>query len=76
MEECAGVYPAQDEGCDMSSGAKLALGLGAGFVFLWIVFSFWWALLILVGLPVAGYLMLDQSQRRKLRGLGRKELGN
>ncbi|HEX6196307.1 MAG TPA: hypothetical protein VFZ37_10365 [Jiangellaceae bacterium] len=59
----------------MSSGSKLALGIGAGFIFLWWLTSFWWALLILVGLPVAGYLMLDASQRRRLKGLGRKELG-
>jgi hypothetical protein len=43
---------------------------------LWIVFGFGWALLILVGLPAAGYLMLDSSQRRRLRGFGRKELGS
>lgn len=60
----------------MSSGAKLALGLGVGFIFLWWLTSFFWALLILVGLPVAGYLMLDSSQRRRLKGLGRKELGS
>ena len=59
----------------MSSGAKLALGLGAGFIFLWWLTSPFWALLILVGLPVAGYLMLDSSQRRRIKGLGRKELG-
>ncbi len=59
----------------MSSGSKLALGLGAGFVLLWILFGFGWALLILVGVPVAGYLMLDSSQRRRLKGMGRKELG-
>lgn len=59
----------------MSSGAKLALGLGAGFVFLWWLTSFFWALLILVGLPVAGYMMLDSSQRRRLKRVGRKELG-
>jgi uncharacterized protein (DUF58 family) len=30
---------------------------------------------LLVGLPVAGYLMLDPSQRRRMRGQTRKRLG-
>jgi 4-hydroxybenzoate polyprenyltransferase len=30
---------------------------------------------LLVGVPVAGYLMLDPSQRRRLRGQTRKRLG-
>lgn len=30
---------------------------------------------LLVGVPVAGYLMLDPSQRRRLRGQARKRLG-
>jgi hypothetical protein len=32
-------------------------------------------LVLLVGVPVAGYLMLDPSQRRRLRGQTRKRLG-
>ncbi|MEU1075635.1 MULTISPECIES: hypothetical protein [unclassified Streptomyces] len=32
------------------------------------------ALLVLIGLPVLGYLMLDRSQRRRLRHISRKEL--
>ncbi|GAA0597560.1 hypothetical protein [Streptomyces crystallinus] len=32
------------------------------------------ALLVLIGLPVIGYLMLDRSQRRRLRHIGRREL--
>jgi hypothetical protein len=35
---------------------------------------FWAVLLILIGVPTAGYLMLDKSQRRRLRGLSRKSL--
>lgn len=31
--------------------------------------------LLLVGVPTAGYLMLDPSQRRRLRGQARKRLG-
>jgi hypothetical protein len=30
---------------------------------------------LLVGLPAAGYLMLDPSQRRRMRGQARKRLG-
>lgn len=33
------------------------------------------SVLVLVGAPVAGYLMLDPSQRRRLRGQTRKRLG-
>jgi hypothetical protein len=29
----------------------------------------------LVAIPVAGYFMLDPSQRKRLRGQGRKRLG-
>jgi uncharacterized protein (DUF58 family) len=38
----------------------------------------WFKLLgfvLLVGVPAAGYLMLDPSQRRRLRGQARKRLG-
>lgn len=31
--------------------------------------------LLLVGVPAAGYMMLDPSQRRRLRGQARKRLG-
>ncbi len=30
---------------------------------------------LLIGVPVAGYLMLDPSQRRRLRGQTRKRIG-
>jgi hypothetical protein len=30
---------------------------------------------LLVGVPAAGYLMLDPSQRRRLRGQARKRIG-
>ena len=32
-------------------------------------------ILLLVGVPAAGYMMLDPSQRRRLRGQARKRLG-
>ena len=60
----------------MSNGAKIALGGVAGFVLLTLIFNFWIALLVVVGLPAAAYFMLDESQRRKLRGsFGRKQIG-
>lgn len=31
--------------------------------------------LLLVGIPTAGYLMLDPSQRKRMRGQARKRLG-
>lgn len=44
-------------------------GVGAGLISLWLL-GFWWTLAlaaIVVGVPVAGYFMLDPSQRRRLR---------
>ncbi|MBA9052098.1 hypothetical protein HDA42_001276 [Streptomyces costaricanus] len=35
----------------------------------------WVVLLVVVGIPAAGYLALDPSQRRRLRRLSRKEIG-
>jgi hypothetical protein len=35
----------------------------------------WIALLLIVGIPVGAYLMLDPSQRRRLKRAGRRELG-
>jgi hypothetical protein len=59
----------------MSNGTKYLVGGAAAAIFLWIVLPNWIALLLIVGLPVAGYLMLDPSQRRRLKRAGRKELG-
>jgi membrane protein implicated in regulation of membrane protease activity len=62
----------------MSNGAKIALGAGAAFLVLWWLtpLSFFWSLLILLGVPVVAYLMLDESQRRRLRSsFGRKQIG-
>lgn len=60
----------------MSTGAKVAAGAG-GLILAWILLPFWLFVLVFVGVPVGFYLMLDESQRRKLRGrIGRKELGS
>lgn len=59
----------------MSKGAKVATGaVVLGVVLMWTI-GFWWGLLVMVGVPVAAYLMLDSSQRRRLRQAGRKQLG-
>ena len=59
----------------MSRGAKVAVGaVGVGLL-LWILTNFWIALLVTVGVPAAAYLLLDPAQRRRLRRVGRKELG-
>lgn len=59
----------------MSNGAKIALGGVVAAAILWPLIGFWWALLVLIGVPAAGYLMLDPSQRRRLRRTGRKQIG-
>ncbi|MFC9243718.1 hypothetical protein ACFT7S_06590 [Streptomyces sp. NPDC057136] len=59
----------------MSNGAKIALGGVVAAAVLWPLIGFWWALLVLIGVPVAGYLMLDPSQRRRIRRAGRKQIG-
>jgi len=59
----------------MSTGTKYLVGGAAAAIFLWILLPNWIALLLIVGVPVAGYLMLDPSQRRRLRRGGRKEIG-
>jgi hypothetical protein len=51
-------------------------GIVVGLI-LWFI-SPWLALAVIaaaIAIPVAGYLMLDPSQRRRLRDRGRKQLG-
>ncbi|MFI9723396.1 hypothetical protein ACIHFE_27710 [Streptomyces sp. NPDC052396] len=58
----------------MSNGAKVAVaGVTAGVVLIWLV-GFWVGLLVMVGVPVGAYLLLDPSQRKRLRRVARKEL--
>ncbi|MES4892908.1 hypothetical protein [Streptomyces sp. NPDC096012] len=59
----------------MSNNAKVAVGGVAIGLILLIWLPWWVAFLIVVGVPVAAYLALDPSQRRRLRRIGRKELG-
>ncbi|HMG29078.1 MAG TPA: hypothetical protein VK585_03015 [Jiangellaceae bacterium] len=59
----------------MSTGTKYLLGGAAAAIIAFILLPNWIALLLIVGVPVVGYLMLDPSQRRRLRQAGRKEIG-
>jgi hypothetical protein len=55
--------------------SKYLLGYAALAIVAWVLLPNLIALLLIVGVPVAGYLMLDPSQRRRLKGAGRGELG-
>ncbi|MER5782292.1 hypothetical protein ABT104_11285 [Streptomyces mobaraensis] len=59
----------------MSGRAKVAAGGVAVGALLLLVLPFWLALLVMVGVPVGAYLLLDPAQRRRLRRVSRKELG-
>ncbi|MET8679511.1 hypothetical protein ABZW18_18530 [Streptomyces sp. NPDC004647] len=61
----------------MSRNAKVALGgVVVAILLMWLLpIPFWATLLIIVGVPVGAYLLLDPSQRRRLRRVNRKELG-
>ncbi|MEU9104117.1 hypothetical protein [Streptomyces xanthophaeus] len=59
----------------MSTSGKIAVaGVVAAIVLFWTV-GFWAGLLVLIGVPAAAYLLLDSSQRRRLRGVSRKQIG-
>ncbi|MCP3818796.1 hypothetical protein [Streptomyces sp. A3M-1-3] len=59
----------------MSKSAKVATGgVVVGVALIWVI-GFWPALLVMIGVPVAAYLLLDSSQRRRLRRVTRKEIG-
>ncbi|MEE1798460.1 hypothetical protein AB0P17_41265 [Streptomyces sp. NPDC088124] len=59
----------------MSTSAKIAIGGVAVGLLLMPLIGFWFSLLVVIGVPTAAYLMLDPSQRRRLRRISRKELG-
>jgi hypothetical protein len=59
----------------MSNGAKIAIGGVVAAVVLMPFIGFWLSLLVLIGVPAVGYLMLDPAQRRRLRRISRKEIG-
>ncbi len=62
----------------MSTRGKIIIGgVVVGVIALWI--APWWLTLLIflafVGVPVAGYFMLDPSQRKRLNNQARKRLG-
>ncbi|MEV6583491.1 hypothetical protein AB0M92_35715 [Streptomyces sp. NPDC051582] len=59
----------------MSKRGKVAVAAVAAAIVLFWTVGFWAGLLVLIGVPAAAYLLLDPSQRRRLRGVSRKQLG-
>ncbi len=63
----------------MTPGMKIGIaGIVVGLILL-IIGVPWWAValvfVIAAAIPVGGYLMLDKSQRRRLRGIRRRQVG-
>ncbi|MFE2923689.1 hypothetical protein [Streptomyces goshikiensis] len=59
----------------MSTRGKVAVaGVVAAIVLFWAV-GFWAGLLVLIGVPTTAYLLLDSSQRRRVRGMSKKQIG-
>ena len=63
----------------MTPGMKIGIaGIVIGLILL-IIGVPWWAFalvfVIALAIPVGGYLMLDKSQRRRLRGIRRRQVG-
>ncbi|MCW2889001.1 MAG: hypothetical protein QOE54_3009 [Streptosporangiaceae bacterium] len=62
----------------MSSRTKVVIGGVAIGLLAYLILPWWISALIILGaivLPVGSYLMLDPSQRRRVRAQGRKRLG-
>ncbi|MCK8677704.1 MULTISPECIES: hypothetical protein [Streptomyces] len=59
----------------MSVRTKVVIGGVAVGLLLWPLIGFWFALLVVLGVPVIAYLALDPGQRRRLRRVNRRELG-
>ncbi|MFI6521685.1 hypothetical protein ACIBF1_39460 [Spirillospora sp. NPDC050679] len=63
----------------MTPQTKIAIGGVVVGLVLGAIFGWWIAALVVLGaiaVPVAGYLMLDPSQRKRVRAQGRKRLGS
>ncbi|MFK4687221.1 membrane protein implicated in regulation of membrane protease activity [Streptomyces pristinaespiralis] len=54
---------------------KIVIGGVAVGLLLMPLLGFWLSLLVVLGVPAVAYLMLDPSQRRRLRRVSRKEIG-
>ncbi|GAA1659235.1 hypothetical protein AB0C27_22570 [Nonomuraea sp. NPDC048882] len=62
----------------MSPVQKYAIGAGVAFLFSLFFLPGWVTLLVVLGLvaaPVVGYLMLDPSQRERLKRARRRGIG-
>ncbi|MFE7132791.1 hypothetical protein ACFVIM_18235 [Streptomyces sp. NPDC057638] len=59
----------------MSTRTKIVIGGVVVGLLLMPLIGFWFSLLVVVGLPAVAYLMLDPSQRKRLRRVSRKEIG-
>ncbi|MBT2407830.1 MULTISPECIES: hypothetical protein [unclassified Streptomyces] len=59
----------------MSTSGKIAVAGVVAAIVLFATVGFWAGLLVLIGVPAAAYLLLDSSQRRRLRGISRKQIG-
>lgn len=60
---------------NMSTRTKIAIGGVAVGLLLWPLIGFWFSLLVVLGVPAVAYLMLDPSQRRRLRRINRNQIG-
>ena len=62
----------------MSGFRKAAIGVAVvGLILMF--FNFWLGLIVLaagIAIPVGAYLMLDPSQRRRLKDIRRRQIGN
>jgi len=63
----------------MAPGVKIGIaGIVLALILLIVGVPFWAVALVFViaaAIPVGGYLMLDKSQRRRLRGIRRRQVG-
>jgi hypothetical protein len=69
--------PAHEEE-QVSGFRKAAIGVAVVGLIL-MIFNFWLGLIVIaagIALPVGAYLMLDPSQRRRLKDIRRRQIGN
>ncbi|MFE3453442.1 hypothetical protein ACFXJ8_31400 [Nonomuraea sp. NPDC059194] len=63
----------------MSPVQKYAIGAGIAVLLSWMFLPGWLTLLVVLGVvaaPVVGYMMLDPSQRERLKRARRRGIGN
>jgi len=62
----------------VSGFRKAAIGIAVVGLIL-MIFNFWLGLIVIaagIAIPVGAYLMLDPSQRRRLKDIRRRQIGN